>query len=177
MKAIFIDFYGTLITAHGKSMEDIEKHIAVLADICHSCDCDYKVVIEAAAKTIINTKTLKSRSPFIQSILDLFKKYNIEHIDKTPCVSKKLSSCSYVDMWKEDEILLYLKRHSEIEEYCIFDDDDGHYRGVSDLDKVRDHLIKMDYVSDDQEEGLCPKHKEEALKILNLGSQRIKLHL
>ena len=73
-------------------------------------------------------------------------------------------------MWKEDEILLYLERHPEIDHYCVIDDDDTKnmlHWDVSDLDKVRDHLVTPVYYSHNpEEEGLLPKHKEEVGKIL-----------
>ena len=80
-------------------------------------------------------------------------------------------------MWKEDEIRLYLYRHPEIEHYCVIDDDDLQPHN-SDLNKVRDHLVKTIYYSDKpEEEGLLPKHKEEIKEVLKKDNDIKKLVL
>ena len=167
MNVIFLDFDGVLDTVHYKSDKDIEARIAILADICHEYDC--KIVIEASAKQAIDPDSMTTDEEWINNILALFKKYGIECIGRTPCVGKALSDCSYLSMWKEYEIRLYLMQHPEIEHYCIIDDDDlKKYHQKSDLDKVRDHLlITEDNVPDNPEgEGLLVEHKEEIGKIL-----------
>lgn len=69
-------------------------------------------------------------------------------------------------MWKEDEIRLYLYRHPEIDHYCIIDDDDLSPRN-SDLNKVRDHLVRtINYSNNPDEEGILPKHKIEIKEVL-----------
>ena len=164
MNVIFLDFDGVLDTIHYYSNEDVERRIKILADICHEYDC--KVVIEAAAKIGIDEETLEPDGEWLKFIFDTFKKYNIECIGITPTVKRKTSNCSYIPMWKEDEIRLYLYRHPEITHYCIIDDDDLGPR-KSDLNKVKNHLLKTIYYSDNyEEEGLLEKHKEEIGNIL-----------
>ena len=82
-------------------------------------------------------------------------------------------------MWKEDEIRLYLYRHPEILHYCIIDDDDLYdLNKKSDLDKVRDHLVKTVYYSDNhEEEGLLPKHKYLIKDVLRKQNEIGKLVL
>ena len=75
---------------------------------------------------------------------------------------------SKVNIWKEDEIRIYLMRHPEIEHYAILDDDDlGPLK--SDLNKVREHLVKtINYDEKNPEkEGLLPYHEEEISRILS----------
>ena len=170
MNVIFLDFDGVLSTIHYSSNKDIEERIKLLAEICKEYNA--KVVIEAAAKNAIDEETMEisDNALKVKYIFNLFKKYKIECIGRTPNVVKKISNISYVDMWKEDEIRLYLYRHPEIDHYCIIDDDDTKtlmHLATSDLDKVRDHLVTpLYYTKTGEEEGLLIKHKYEISYIL-----------
>ena len=171
MNIIFLDFDGVIYTNYYKSDEQIEEKIKILSDICNKFDC--KVVIEASAKDAIDETTLEidEESLWIIKIFELFKKYNIECIGRTPNARKINSNHSYLPMWKEDEIRLYLLRHPEVEHYCIIDDDDlSSMHRRSDLDKVRNHLVKTkDFLLDNKEdEGLQSYHIEEVEKVLQL---------
>ena len=169
MNVIFLDFDGVLDTYHYNSIEDIERRIEILADICKECNC--KVVIEASSKDTIDEETMEiAEDSWINKIFELFKKNGIECIGRVPNIEKKNGEFCYLPMWKEDEIIEYLKMHPEIEHYCIIDDDDAksimHWE-VSDLDKVREHLVTPLYYSENpNEEGLLPKHKDEIARIL-----------
>ena len=169
MNVIFLDFDGVLDTYHYNSLEDIERKIKLLADICNENNC--KIVIEAASKDAIDEETLEVMDgSWINKIFEMFKKYNIECIGRTPNVERKIGENTYLSMWKEDEIIKYLEMHPEIEHYCIIDDDDTksimHWE-TSDLDKVRDHLVETIYYSNNpNEEGLLPRHKDEIARIL-----------
>ena len=175
INVIFLDFDGVLDTSHYMSNNDVEKRIAILSDICKTYNC--KVVIEAAAKGALDEETMQGTNKWLTFLLDCFKKYGIECIGKTPNVPKENK-----EMWKEDEILAYLKRHPEVEHYCIIDDDDTknilHWKN-SDLDKVRDHLVETIQHSDEhpEEEGLLPRHKDEVGKILKKENQCRKIIL
>lgn len=173
MNVIFLDFDGVIDTVHYTSYDDVEKKIAILADICAEYDC--KVVIEAAAKDAIDEETMEVQGKWVNYVFSLFKKYGIECIGRTPNVIKRYSSSSYMSMWKEDEIRLYLFRHPEIEHFCIIDDDDLAPHN-SDLNKVRDHLLVTDFYSDDPlEEGLLESHKEMVGEILKKENNIRKL--
>ena len=168
MNVIFLDFDGVLDTKHYNSYEDIEKRIKLLSEICK--ENDSKVVIEASSKNAVDEETLEVEeyAEWIKFIFKMFNKYGIECIGRTPNVEKTDSKGSIIDIWKEDEILLYLSRHPEIEHFCVIDDDDQAIY-CSDLDKVRDHLVKTIYFSDNpEEEGLLPRHKEEVAKKLSI---------
>jgi len=164
INVIFLDFDGVLDTYHYMSNEDVERRIAILADICKTYNC--KVVIEAAAKGALDNELMQGTNDWLIFILNCFKKYGIECIGKTPTVERENK-----DMWKEDEILAYLRRHPEVKHFCILDDNDTknmlHWK-VSDLDKVRDHLVETIFYSEEhpEEEGLLPRHKEEVGKVL-----------
>jgi len=73
MNVIFLDFDGVLDTIHYKSNEDVEKRIAILADICKEYNC--KIVIEAAAKNAIDEETMEIHGKWVNFIFDLFNKY------------------------------------------------------------------------------------------------------
>ena len=171
MNVIFLDFDGVIDTNYYKSDEQMEEKIKILGDICHEYDC--KVVIEASAKDAIDEETLEidKEAIWILKIFEWFEKYDIKCIGRTPNVCKKNNNNSYNSMWKEDEIRLYLFRHPEIEHYCVIDDDDlTELHRKSDLDKVRNHLVKTkDYLLDNpKDEGLQYYHKEEVGKVLKL---------
>ena len=172
MNVIFLDFDGVLYTAHGSSNEDIERRIKTLGDICHEYDC--KVVIEASGKEAMDEEFYPN---WLQFIFDCFKKYEIECIGRTPCIRKYINEYTYTDVWKDDEIRLYLFRHPEIEHYCVIDDDDLAPHN-SDLDKVRPHLVTpIDYSKKPEEEGLLESHISEVGEALKLDNEVRKLSL
>jgi hypothetical protein len=143
---------------------------------------DAKVVIESAHKEVIDEETLETDVDWIQYLFELFQKYDIECIGRTPVVKRYVlpEKYAYIPVWKEDEIRLYLFRHPEIEHYCILDDDDAKYMCKrSDLDKVRNHLIEIqnDHRLQPEEEGLLPKHMEEVGKKLKLENEVRRLVL
>ena len=184
MNVIFLDFDGVLDTYEDfydellgrKTKEEInkkiEKRIEILGRICKKYDC--KVVIEAAAKDCIDEKTLEfpEENKRIKFIFDMFKKYDIECIGRTPTiqiVDRRGSSTSISPMNKQNEIMLYLYRHPEIDHYCVIDDYDTknmlHWR-EPDLEKIKNHLVETYYGTDGPEEGLLEEHIELVGKAL-----------
>lgn len=168
MNVIFLDFDGVLNTIHYSDITDVERRIKILSEICKKYNC--KVVIEASAKDLIDEKTnIPEKGSWVEDIYVLFKKYDIDCIGRTPNVEKSISKFSTLPMWKEDEILLYLENHPEIEHFCVIDDDDAKYihNGMSDLDKVREYLVSpIFYSKNPEEEGLLTKHIDEVGEIL-----------
>jgi hypothetical protein len=182
MNVIFLDVDGVLDTYKYRSHDDVESKIKILSDICHTYNA--KVVLSAACKCAVDELTMEidSNAEWVLYLFSLFKKYNIEVIGRTPEVKRydEQYRNSYLSMWKEDEIRLYLMRHPEIDHYCIIDDDDlAAMHRKSDLDKVRHHLVKTnDYNFDNPEdEGLQEYHKEEVGKILQKENDIKKLLL
>ena len=170
IKVIFLDFSGTLVTAHGNSKEDMERRVKILSYLCKKFGC--KTVVSSAAKEAINEQTLEidSDQEWIKFIFELFKKYEIDCIGRTPTVERQISSCSYYPIWKEDEIILFLKRNLNIISYCVLDDDDmknTFHKQISDLDKVRNHLVTMIMYSENpEEEGLLEKYEGQIARAL-----------
>lgn len=163
MNVIFLDFDGVLNTYHLSSDEDIEKRIKLLSKIVKKYDC--KIVIEASCKRDIDEDTLEvdDDCKWIKYVMALFKKYDIEVIGRTTNLKRRISNYTYLDMWKDDEIRLYLFRHPEIEHYCIIDDNDFH-----DLEQSKDYLVQTKNFCDNYvEEGLLEKHDFEVKKILS----------
>lgn len=182
MNVIFLDFDGVINTLNEvlnpkEDKDAVERRIKILGDICKLYDCN--IVIESSYKDHIDDETLKPDLDWIQEYFDLFEKYNIKCIGKVPNIKKIITHGSYettVNIWKEDEILLYLERHPEIEHFCVIDDDDrvsfpdkekGNFRN-SDLNKLRDYLISPLIYSDTNPNivGLQESHIEEVGKIL-----------
>lgn len=151
MNVIFLDINGVLNTSHLYSASDIEYKVFLLSEICHEYDC--KVVISSSMKSLMDPVTLDTDRDWLAKLLYLFNRYQIEVIGVTPTVRRSFKNYS-MPFWKEDEIRLYLFKHPEVEHYCVIDDDDLETEG-SDLNKVRDHLLKTQYQSDIyDEEGL-----------------------
>ena len=183
MNVIFLDLDGVINTFNSNlhPLEDEnakERRIKLLGDICKLYDC--KIVIESAHKDNIDEKTLETDIDWLNEMFSLFKKYGIELIGRTPFVEHEDSP-----LWKEDEIIEYLRRHPEIEHMCVLDDDDlvtyperdaGNF-SRSDLNKVRDYLVSP-YVysdTDPNKAGLQEEHIEEIGKILEKKNDYEKL--
>ena len=180
MNVIFLDFDGVLTGFHDKSYDEIEKRVKILSDICRKYDC--KVVLTTSLKEQIDLEKMEAidGNKFITFVLQLFKKYDIPVIGKTPSITKRKSRSCYIEGWKEDEIRLYLMDNLDIEHYCVLDDDDlsdNHMK--SNLDKVRKHLVKTEFENkyNPESEGLLEKHKEEVERILKLDNDIKKMVL
>lgn len=174
MNVIFLDFDGVINLNSKEDENAVERRIKILGDICKIYDC--KVVIESSYKDHINEETLETDLDWIQEYFNLFQKYDIECIGRVPSIKKELRPGKFTDIWKEDEILEYLKMHPEIERFCIIDDDDrvsipskekGDF-SKSDLNLVRDYLISPIIYSDKYPNlaGLQESHIKEVGKIL-----------
>ena len=196
MKVIFIDFDGVINTLqdfYDYSTNKIDKktlgakklkRIKVLSDACKKYDA--KVVIESAYKDHIDEETLETDIDWIKEIFDILKTNGVEVVGRTPCLEEfKEDYDGNPRIWKEDEILEYLRRHPEIDSYCVIDDDDlvtiparkeGNF-SKSDLNKVRDHLVTVYPLGDNKlfDVGLQEYHKEEIGKILEKKLDREKI--
>ena len=190
MNVIFLDFDGVISTHHDIYDEklnrvpeeiyrkNVDSRIKILGEIC--TENDAKVVIESSYKDRIDEETLETDLDWIQFILDTMKKYGIDMIGRTPELSSFKEDYDGIhQIWKEDEILEYLRRHPEIDSYCVIDDDDRKAMHMkSDLDKIRNHLVETkDYLENPEEEGLQEYHKEEVKKILQKKIEKTNIKL
>ena len=189
MNVIFLDFDGALYGIHDAYDENynqvdnetfnkrVEKRIEILSEACKEYDC--KVVIESSYKHLIDEETLETDIEWINDILVMMKKHGIEVIGRTKNLEDIRDDYDgNPTIWKEDEILAYLDEHPEIEHYCVIDDDDlGNMHMKSDLDKVRNHLIKTELSNRDHPEktGLQPHHKEEIGRIIKKEIDKSKI--
>ena len=182
MNVIFLDFDGVMNTLNdyfnfNNNPSIIENRFRILGDICKKYDC--KVVISTSHKDRIDEETLETDIDWIKEYFRLFKKYGIEVIGRTPSLERKKGKPYehyVVPVWKEEEIILYLKAHPEIEHFCVIDDDDlvtipareaGDF-SRSDLNGVREYLVTTNFYSwtNPYESGLQESHINEVGEIL-----------
>ena len=166
MNVIFLDFDGVIDTNKCISDEYMEGKVKLLASICKEFDC--KVVISSSRKEFIdgNTIEVKEDIKWIRNILQWMKKYGIECISVTPTIGKQVSEYHYMPIWKEFEIITYLKEHPNVKHYCVIDDDDLGPRN-SDLNLVRDHLVTtLMYADNIEDQGLLESHRKLIGEIL-----------
>lgn len=151
------------LTSKYRYVEYNKEYIATLTNNYYKIYYHYIEQLERLNKMEINGK--------IEPIYKEIKRDCEEFINRYPKLSDYLNERMYskVNIWKEDEIRIYLMRHPEIDHYCIIDDDDlAVMHRTSDLDKVRSHLVvTKDYLeTNPEDEGLQLYHKEEVGKIL-----------
>lgn len=177
MNVIFLDVDGVLntntscndnLTKYYQTgvwdIDIIEEKVALLAVIAKKYDC--KIVLEAACKASWDPETGEMGDK-VKYLFELANKYGIEIIDKTPDLVKWTSNVSYTELWKENDIRVYLLRHPEIEHFCIIDDMDAR-----DLEKVKEYVVKTDdRAATPEEEGLTERHIEEVGKVLTLENK------
>ena len=176
IKVLFIDFDGVLHSMNEVNddkeevRKKIEKRIEILSNIARIYNC--KIVIESGGRINIDeyTMEIQPEAEYVKFIFDMFKKYNIECIGRTPEIPIKENG-GYIS-YKGVEIKKYLFRHPEIANYCVLDDDDTitifHWHH-SDLEPVQEHLVKPLYYSKNNPEETCIQYKHmhaigEALK-------------
>lgn len=165
MKVLFIDLSGTIYTYHGNK-EIVEKKIKTLGYICQILGT--KVILSSALKEEIDEKTMETDIEELKQLFLLFEKYGIDCIGRTPTVKRKIHGNSCLPIpWKEDEIRLCLYYNPDIEAFCVLDDYDTKNWKKSDLEKVKDHLVTMQFYSENEnEEGIQESHMEEIKKVL-----------
>lgn len=161
MNIIFLDFDGVIDTNFYKTDEQIKNKIKIVSNIAKYYNC--KIVIEAAAKETMDEESLEITGDWCKFVVDNLKDNGVEVIGRTPSVgrSKKINNhwADYV-MWKEYEIIQYLVFHPEIEHFVIFDDDDLNIYNNSDLNMLREHLLKTESYNPNNpdKEGILMEH-------------------
>ena len=166
IKVLFIDFDGVLHSMNDidedkeEIKKKVEKRIEILADIARIYNC--KVVIESGGKKAIDEYSMQinPKAEYVKFIFDMFKKYNIECIGRTPEIP--IYNRAGYTYYKGVEIRKYLFRHPEIAHYCVLDDDDTitiFHWSHSDLEPVQEHLVKPLYYSKNNPEETCIQYK------------------
>ena len=148
MNVIFLDFNGVLDTNDNMDVIDEGnlKRLKQLVDMFEA-----KVVISSSLK---NTYYYTGRySKLLHSIIDRLLEAGIDVIGITPkCESR------------EEEIIMYLKNHPEISNYCILDDD-------YDMVSMKDHLVKLPIQSEGSL-GFTEEYYNQALNILGMKKDK-----
>lgn len=144
MKVIFLDFDGVINNFNSDLLVDF-NNVKYLLQIINATEA--KVVATTSNKYSFQ----KHGSDGIRyhRCVELLKEYGVEILDVTPLV----------DLNRELEIATYLKRHPEISEFLILDDDYV-------IDSLREHQVFLDLYR-----GICEEHIIPSINILsgNLG--------
>lgn len=140
--------------SNGFALPIDEEKVQILGEIVKLTDA--KVVLSSSHRA--DWKDGKEKLQFSKSkaLLYLFEKYNIEVIGITPYITNGLVGS------RQDEIKTYLNQHTEVESFCVIDDDDF------DLHSLKDFLVKTTrHKNEIDEGGLQKRHVDEVVKILN----------
>lgn len=143
MKVIFLDFNGVLDT--NIKMNEI--------DYDNLQRLKY-IVAETGAKIVISSSIKNSYyltgvySQMLQKVLFRLVSEGLDVIGLTPYLENR-----------ELEISTYLSEHSEIENYCILDDD-------YDMESMKEHMVKLPPQIMEGQVGLDNYYMEKAIDIL-----------
>lgn len=150
MKIIFLDIDGVLNSIKTfiernskKELELDEEKIILLKEIVDSTDA--KIVLISSWRYFLD-KNLRPLDNKTSQLLELFNKHGINLYDKTTIKNDR-----------EEEIIEWIYINNP-ENFIIIDD--------SNYEILKDHLIKT-YFSNNEFLGLCNKHVEESINMLN----------
>ena len=166
MTIIFLDIEGVLTNyaSAKRKWEFYQQHNTIISEIDEDSVRRLSEIVNATESKIVLTSTLRgdwaNRVDNLQSeqskqIQELFDKFHIEVVGVTPCIPKSTDSGEANLSWREYEIKHYLNTHSDIETFCIIDDE------IWFLHSLKEHLVKTD-----REYGLQDEHVEKAIRIL-----------
>ncbi len=143
-----------------------EEKVKILGEIIKQTGA--KVVLSSSLRWDWKNGADKLRTRQHRALKFLFDKYEIEVVGITPEVSggnKNLTSSS----WRENEIKAYLSKHSEIDSFCVIDDD------IEDLMTLKDYMVQTSYGTDVWDDGgLQNEHIEQVISILNKNLEKEK---
>lgn len=144
MNVIFLDFNGVLDTHENIDEININnlQRLKHIVDVTNS-----KVVISSSLKNSYYYTGHYSRH--LQKIINEIEQIGIEIIGITP-----------KGKTREEEIKIYLSLHSEIDNYCILDDD-------YDMESLKENLVKLPSQMESGQMGLDEEHMNKAIKILS----------
>ena len=144
MKVIFLDFNGVLDTYDNMDVINPEN-LSRLKRIVDECDA--KVVISSSLKNSYYITGYFSLQ--LKKIMKELESAGIEVIDITPKANTR-----------EEEIEIYLINHTEVEQFCILDDD-------YEMERLNEHLVKLPSQQEEGQMGLDDIHMNMAIDILN----------
>lgn len=149
MNVIFLDFNGVLDTYY--QMNEINQdNLNRLKRIVEETNA--KIVISSSLK---NTYYYCGRfSQHFQEILNRLTSEGLEIVGITPLAEER-----------EQEIMMYLDAHPEIENFCIIDDD-------YDMELLKEHLVKLPCQSEERQMGLDDFHMHMAIDILKKKKEK-----
>ena len=168
MNIIFLDIDGVINTFHfglknyknkygGYLIIDPGK-VEILKQICDLTNS--KIVLSTGWKDIIDDE-LKPLDINGRFLLEIFNEYEIPLIGKTITIPKDLGHGKKTKFWKEYEIIDYLSNHSEINHFCIIDDEE------TGLESLLDYLVRTkDHQVLEEDEGIKVEHINDINKIL-----------
>lgn len=162
MNIIFLDVDGVLCCTGSRLNYDVEK-IKLAKEICDENKCS--VVLTSARKLCIDE--YGNYAPRVQELIKEIKACGIDFLGFTPTIPNLEKPKGYGDMWKEYDINAYLDDNSNVDEFCVIDDDNE-----GDLESFKDYLVRTNSF-----EGLMPYHKDEIKKVLKKSKnyrQKIK---
>ncbi len=144
MKVIFLDFNGVLDTWDDMDVID-ESNLNRLKRIVE--ETSSKVVISSSIKrNYVNTGVMRGN---LKYLVDTLLECGIDVIGVTPNLEKR-----------EEEILMYLSEHNDIDGFVILDDD-------YEMPKLKDHLVKLPcQMIGSKQRGLEDEHVLIAINIL-----------
>lgn len=156
MNVFFVDIDGVLNTYHSEGFI-CEDKVKVLQQLTKMYDA--KVVIESTHKPI----PFMEENTGLKELYELFAKYDIELLGFTPSISVQ-EGIATTEVYKDFEIMHYLLGHSEIEHFCIIDDNDS-----TDLALLSEYLIEVRPYDERglEYEGITLDYVEEIGNILN----------
>ncbi len=144
MNVIFLDFNGVLDTY--ENIDEInEENLQRLKYIVEETNA--KVVISSSLK---NSYYYTGHfSQHLQNIIRKIENTGIQIVGITPQAKNR-----------EEEIILYLKEHPEVDNYCILDDD-------YEMQELKDNLVKLPSQMNKNQKGLEDVYMNMAIDILN----------
>ena len=142
MKVIFLDFDGVINNWNNDFIVDYDN-VKYLLEIIKETGA--KIVATSSNKYSFQVNGIKYENSNYYKYVVLLKDFGIEIFDVIPYVNKN----------REEEILTYLKEHSEISEFLILDDE---YVG----ERLKEHQVFLDLYN-----GICYEHIIPSINILN----------
>lgn len=130
-----------------------EENIKLLAKIIEETKA--KIVLSSSWRGDFRNGIHNIKIEDSKELLKLFNKYYIEIVGVTPTLPRTNDKDEIYTSWRENEIRYYLNTHTNINNFCVIDDE------RFDLETFKDYLVQTN-----KKEGLQERDVEKAIKIL-----------